>query len=224
MDTAAATAPPRGDTRAAAILLAAEQLFAQRGYHGVSIRQIADAAGVPLALVGYHFGPKQDLFHAVFRHWAPTAEERVARLKQALARSEGASRKRRLRAIVEAFVGPVLELRASPEGEDYARLVGRELSYSSEEADRVLREIFDPLARAFIDAILATFPEATRGRVAWCYQFALGSLMLHLTDNRVERLSNRENRAADATGGALLADFIVGGMLAVIEPTTRSQR
>jgi beta-phosphoglucomutase-like phosphatase (HAD superfamily) len=32
-------------------LLAAEKLFAQRGYHAVTIRQIAEEAGVPLALV-----------------------------------------------------------------------------------------------------------------------------------------------------------------------------
>jgi len=48
--------------RPMAILLAAEKLFAQRGYHAVTIRQIAEEAGVPLALVGYHFGPKRDLF------------------------------------------------------------------------------------------------------------------------------------------------------------------
>ena len=65
---ARAGASVRPDRRFA-ILLAAEKLFAQRGYNGVSIRQIAEEAGVPLALVGYYFGPKQDLFHAIFEHW-----------------------------------------------------------------------------------------------------------------------------------------------------------
>ena len=71
--------------RQQAILLAAEKLFAQRGYHAVTIRQIADEAGVPLALVGYYFGPKHDLFHAVFAHWNRTIEERLAALDAALA-------------------------------------------------------------------------------------------------------------------------------------------
>ena len=44
--------------RKADILLAAEKLFAQRGYHAVSIRQIAEEAGVPLALVGYMGWPR----------------------------------------------------------------------------------------------------------------------------------------------------------------------
>ncbi len=60
-----------------AILLAAEKLFAQRGYNGVSIRQIADEAGVPLALVGYYFGPKNELFRAIFEHWNSTIRERL---------------------------------------------------------------------------------------------------------------------------------------------------
>ena len=123
--------------RPMAILLAAEKLFAQRGYHAVTIRQIAEEAGVPLALVGYHFGPKRDLFHAIFAHWSQTIDERLAALRaipldpadpQTLAR------------IVAAFTGPVLRLRASAEGEFYALLVARELAHATEEADRGLRE------------------------------------------------------------------------------------
>ncbi|MDP3824488.1 MAG: helix-turn-helix domain-containing protein, partial [Burkholderiales bacterium] len=60
--TAVATKPPRSRRvaepradRKQAILLAAEKLFAQRGYHAVTIRQIADEAAVPLALVGYYY-------------------------------------------------------------------------------------------------------------------------------------------------------------------------
>ncbi len=50
------------------ILDAAEELFAARGYHGVSIRDITQAAGVEAALAHYHFGPKEELFrHVVAR-------------------------------------------------------------------------------------------------------------------------------------------------------------
>ena len=52
------------------ILDAAEQLFADSGYDGVSLRQITSAAGVELALANYHFGPKSDLFIAVVRRRA----------------------------------------------------------------------------------------------------------------------------------------------------------
>jgi AcrR family transcriptional regulator len=48
------------------ILDAAEQLFAQRGFYGVPLRDITQAAGVDVALVGYHFSGKRELFAAVF--------------------------------------------------------------------------------------------------------------------------------------------------------------
>ena len=57
---------------------------------------------------------------------------------------------------------------ASAEGEYYAVLVARELYRASPETDRVLCAYFDPLAHAFIDALHATAPHATRGQVAWC--------------------------------------------------------
>jgi len=201
---------PRADRRSA-ILLAAERLFAQHGYHSVTIRQIADEAGVPLALVGYYFGPKHDLFHAVFAHWNSTIEERLAALDAALA---GAHGPRRLERIVEAFVRPVLRMRASAEGQYYARLVGRELGYSSHEADRVLREFFDPMAARFIDALQAALPGASRADAAWGYQFALGAMLHHLVDTRVERLSGGQASAFDPTASEQLVRFIVGGLRA----------
>jgi AcrR family transcriptional regulator len=206
---------PRPD-RKQAILLAAEKLFAQRGYHAVSIRQIADEAGVPLALVGYYFGPKHDLFHAIFAHWNDTIQARL----DALAAARAGSVRNRLRAIIDAFIGPVLRLRASPEGEYYALLVARELRHTGPEADRVLRDFFDPLAHAFIDALHEVAPQATRGQAAWCYQFALGALLHHISDSRMDRLSRGENADSDPAAAHLLARFIEGGVRAMLAPAT----
>jgi AcrR family transcriptional regulator len=216
----ATTADAARPDRRLAILLAAEKLFAQRGYHAVTIRDIADEAGVPLALVGYYFGPKHELFGAIFAHWSHTIEERLAGLR---AVPNDPADVRTLPRIIEAFIAPVLALRASPEGEYYAVLVARELGNATEEADRVMRTYFDPLAIAFIDALHAALPHATRGEVAWGYQFALGALLHHLCDGRVERLSNNENRRCDPRAGALLVNFIVGGLRAAFpRPKTKA--
>ncbi|WP_432829272.1 TetR family transcriptional regulator [Dactylosporangium sp. CA-092794] len=55
--------PGNQDTREA-ILTAARQAFAERGYDGASIRQIATGAGVDPALVHHYFGAKEQLFLA----------------------------------------------------------------------------------------------------------------------------------------------------------------
>ena len=55
--------PGRHDTREE-ILAAARDLFADRGYDGASVRQIATRAGVDPALVHHYFGTKESLFRA----------------------------------------------------------------------------------------------------------------------------------------------------------------
>ncbi len=207
--------------RKAAILLAAEKLFAQYGYHAVSIRQIAAEAGVPLALVSYYYGAKQELFHTIFAHWKPTIDQRLALLRDALTGREPPT----LRRVVQAFVEPVLALRASSEGEYYAMLVARELAYRTPDTDRVLAEMFDPMAHAFIDALHQLHPHWPRARAAWAYQFAMGALLHHLVDHRVQRLSNEQNVPNDAVAAPLLIDFITAGIRSVLPsrsiPSTR---
>ena len=208
------SAAARPDRREA-ILLAAEKLFALHGYHAVSIRHIAEEAGVPLALVGYYFGQKHELFHAIFEHWRHAIDERLALLEQVRpTAAEGDA----LRSIVTAFVEPVLRIRASAEGEFYALLVARELAYRTPEAERVLADFFDPMAHAFIDALHRACTGTSRAQAAWVYQFALGALIHHISDCRVQRLSHGRNAPNDARAGALLVDFIVAGIAAVLQP------
>jgi len=211
---------PRGERRQA-ILRAAERLFAQHGYHGVKIREIAEQAAVPLALVGYYFGPKHELFHAIFSQWSHTVDERLALLAQARSGSAGA---RPLRAIVAAFVDPVLQMRASADGESYALLVARELAYRTPEAERVLSDFFDPMAHAFIDALHQACPGSTRPQAAWAYQFALGALIHHISDHRVQRLSRGRSAPHDPKAGTLLVDFICAGIGAVLQPQATPKR
>ena len=53
-----------GDTRER-LLAAGLTLFADRGFDGVAVRDIAKAAEANVAAVNYHFGGKRDLYHAV---------------------------------------------------------------------------------------------------------------------------------------------------------------
>ena len=50
-----------------AILKAARQLFAHKGLHGVSMRDIAELAGRSQGLIHHYFGSKEELWHAVKR-------------------------------------------------------------------------------------------------------------------------------------------------------------
>jgi AcrR family transcriptional regulator len=60
--------PRRAEQRdtAEAILSAATELFARRGFDAVGMREIAIAAGIDVATVHHHVGTKAELYHACF--------------------------------------------------------------------------------------------------------------------------------------------------------------
>jgi TetR/AcrR family transcriptional regulator, regulator of cefoperazone and chloramphenicol sensitivity len=70
-------------TAAAAIRIAAMELFAERGYSGVTIRQIAAAAGVSPALVIHHYGSKEKLRAVLEERVAAFVESMLAELARA---------------------------------------------------------------------------------------------------------------------------------------------
>ncbi len=56
---------PKGTRARDKIVRVAERLLAATGFHGTSMRDVADAAGLPLASVVYHFAKKEQLYAAV---------------------------------------------------------------------------------------------------------------------------------------------------------------
>ena len=54
--------PPADDGVRKAIFDAAVKIFARKGYHGTTIRDIVEAAGVTQPMVYYYFGSKEQLF------------------------------------------------------------------------------------------------------------------------------------------------------------------
>ncbi|RYY72094.1 MAG: TetR/AcrR family transcriptional regulator [Chitinophagaceae bacterium] len=48
------------------IMEAAEELFAENGFNGTSVRDISEKAGVNLAMISYYFGSKDKLLEAIF--------------------------------------------------------------------------------------------------------------------------------------------------------------
>lgn len=64
--------PAQPSASALRLVAAAERLFALRGIDGVSLRQIAaDAGSANNSAVHYHFGSKEALIEAIFRHRLP---------------------------------------------------------------------------------------------------------------------------------------------------------
>ncbi len=64
------------------ILNTAEKLFAESGYEGTSVRDIAVKADVNVAMISYYFGSKKELMQALFERKSLHIELRVEKLLQ----------------------------------------------------------------------------------------------------------------------------------------------
>ena len=64
----------KGELTRESILEGAYQLFLQQGYHGTSMRQIAEEAGIALGGIYNHFSGKEEIFTAVLEAYHPIHE------------------------------------------------------------------------------------------------------------------------------------------------------
>jgi AcrR family transcriptional regulator len=168
-----------GERTRSQILDAAETLFAEHGPEAVSIRAIADSAGVNLGAVNYHFLTKERLFEEIFRRRVmPLNEERIALLDCAEAKV-GPERSPPLEAVLEAFVTPSLKLAAEAAGNARAMVVMQFLShaFSSPNESAFLAKYYEPLRSRFISAFMKALPELSLSDVLWRYNFLVGSLI-----------------------------------------------
>jgi len=64
------------------IISTAERLFSTKGFDGTSVRDIADEAGVNIAMISYYFGSKEKLMEALFEQRTTNIKLKVESLLQ----------------------------------------------------------------------------------------------------------------------------------------------
>lgn len=203
------------------ILDAAEALFAEHGFDGVSIRDITAKAGVRLALVNYHFGTKEGLLEQVIARRADTLSRRR---EDALAEIDLATAG--VETLIEAFVQPYVDLilHGGPGWRSYSRLIsqigptGRWAALS--------RRYFDPTAKTFIDALSAILPGAARLALVRAFAFAISTMVAAFAGSkRVEGLSDNKLVASDISATCrALVPFLAGGIRALAAAQVKGGR
>lgn len=101
----------KGEATRNQILDASEVLFAQSGYLGTSLRDIAQGAGVRMGLVHYHFGNKHLILDAVLERKLHLLRDTIA---ASFARAEAGERFG-VEEIVTAFILPFLQSASRPD-------------------------------------------------------------------------------------------------------------
>jgi AcrR family transcriptional regulator len=168
------------------LLDAAEQLFAERGISGTTLRALTRAARVNLAAVHYHFGGKEGLLDAVVERRATAMNRERLReldeLERSAGRLEGEASDRRVpqvEDILRAFFLSGLRAFESEEPETIellTRLSARLTCEPREAIEALVRKHFGTVMRRFVEALQSALPELRKEVVDDRFRFVIGTL------------------------------------------------
>ena len=154
------------------ILAAAEELFAQHGFDGASLRQVTASAGVNLAAVNYHFGSKSQLIEEIFRHRLDDINgRRLLALHKIAGRPETV-----LEDVIAAYVRPAVELSGEGEGSVFMRVMARAYAEHDDTLRRFLSENYGHVMRQFVAEFGRLLPELGKEDLYWRIDLMTGAL------------------------------------------------
>jgi AcrR family transcriptional regulator len=161
------------------ILGAAEELFAQFGFAGTSLRQVTSRADVNIAAVNYHFGSKENLVNEVFRRrMDEMSAQRLSQLRTAVAQSPC-----QLESVLAAFVAPALALAQDRHGGGaFIRVIARAYAEKNDSLRRFLSDQYGHVLREFAKAIADCVPALSKEELYWRLDFLSGALTYAMAD------------------------------------------
>lgn len=125
------------------ILQQSARLFVDRGYHGLSMRELAEAVGVSKAALYYHYRDKEDLFMAVLTSNLDRIEQVINEARKA------PSARLRIEQMVQAI------FQRAPEQRAMIRLASQEMDHLSAAARAEFSRIYHEKFIGQVEAIIA---------------------------------------------------------------------
>ena len=189
------------------LLEAAEQVFAQKGFDGATVRDICDRAGMNVAAINYHFGDKERLYTETVRN----AHQCGMAQMQGPNWPADAPPADKLRAFIQTMARTMHE----PVRPAALQLMMREMSNPSPAGAAVVREFIHPMAMALRAIVADLFPNLPESR-RLMFGFSIVGQCLYYRQNRAvsELLFGAEHVAAlDADA---VADHITRFTLAAL--------
>ncbi|MFV0243584.1 MAG: TetR/AcrR family transcriptional regulator [Qingshengfaniella sp.] len=208
---------PKQDTALRDVILdKAELAFAEAGFEGTKVRDIAQRAGVNQALIRYYFGSKSDLFDEVFRRRGGImASNRQANLDHLLATRDNPT----VEEVLRAYLAPQWDMKYSGEsGAAFVRMQARLHAEPEERALRLRSEVYDPSVLRYIATLSRILPEIPGEIISTRMAFLVGTYLFMLND--LGRLGDLTEGRLSAFGKDDLLDqlicFLSAGMRAPV--------
>ncbi|HUT32630.1 MAG TPA: CerR family C-terminal domain-containing protein [Planctomycetota bacterium] len=184
------------------VLESATRLFAEKGFRETTVHEICDAAHANIAAVNYHFGSKERLYDAAWRHaYQLTRESRDVVVDPDSARSPEEQ--------IHAFIQARLDDVSSAEPASYFwRILEKEHHNPTPAHDAVIREVFRPLGQRLAQLIARLLGDrASEMQLRLCV-FSLVGTIGFLTQHKqiVQRVFGHE--ALDRSDCAVLHEHL----------------
>lgn len=175
--------PSEQEDARARLIDAAIKLFAEKGYEGTSVRDLATAAGVNVAAVSYHFGSKDELYHEALRACLAPCGEMRERMQKHLDAALRTKTRKVAEVALQGCIQDFLEILVSPAAR-HSHLVMREQSEGKQRFEPVIREFFQPVGSILREVILMLAPGLPEMRVFMVISGIIGQC-LHIYKARV---------------------------------------
>ena len=162
------------------MIAAASQLFADRGFHGTTVRDIATRAGVNLASGHYHYGSKKALYLEVLR--VQFAEIRALLARRGAVRSPAELRqlsRAQLVELLEARTHAMLDLLIGPPPGLHGTLMQREMTDPSEALPVIVKEFISPMLRETEHIVVQLAPHLGRRERERCVFSIIGQALFY---------------------------------------------
>ncbi|MDF2114439.1 TetR/AcrR family transcriptional regulator [Roseiarcaceae bacterium H3SJ34-1] len=205
------------------ILNAAEEVFAELGYAGTSLREIVERAQVTKALANYYFGSKEKLFEEVFlRRSLPVAEARMQSLAD-LRRTKGKAIP--VRDLVRIYLTPLLPFPQTAMARNFMLIHARLHMEPEEFALALRRRVYNESTRAYAEALHDALPHLPLKTIYWRLILLVGANLYAISGtHRIEELSNG---ICDPTNSdellEHLSDFVHAGLTAPVSAETEQR-
>ena len=168
------------------ILDSAEQLFAEHGFHGTSVREITKLSGVQVSLSYYHFESKVAILEAVVDRRADQhIEDHRRLLRNNLAANQG--RPLPIKQLIGVFVRPALERLVGGDAgwKCYVQLLSHLAFESARSEHASVFFKYDEVITEFIDEFKRSIPNADPKDLHWVFYFLQSALTHALLEPQI---------------------------------------
>ena len=200
------------------ILDAAEQLFAEFGYHGFTLKDLAKRVGISSTLIHYHFSGKESIYEAVWARKVPASTRN--RLETMRRYAEEAGDDVTVEGALHAWIDPDLKLHL--DDEPYWKAIGKISAQANSAAGwgaEKMTNYFNPVGLTLIHLLKKAMPGCSEETIFWGYHFLSGAMTHNMArTGRLDELSHGLCSSDDfASIRKHMATFMAAGFKAICQ-------